>query len=256
LNSIEVRPYTGLDPGFFVPGNKDAILERITGDDWNVTWTGGFIVKPVDWLKLGGVYRSGSSNSMDAIFYENVVLLSNGEPLRQEISDFKIKVPDRYGIGFALLPSDVLTFTFDVVRIEYGDMTKQFTSYILPSFSDDYEFSNGNEVHVGGEYTFFVGNSAISVRGGFYTDPDNTLHYIGDKLKNDAFEIGPGVYLPMDEVFDGFPAAQGALFPAPGTDYHKTFGVGVVYGHHLQLDFAADFSRDTDYLVLSLLYNF
>lgn len=37
---------------------------------------------------------------------------------------------------------------------------------------------------------------------------------------------------------------------------NPTFGVGLTWLGHLQTDFAADLSRDTDYVVFSVLYNF
>lgn len=257
--SLETQSSSLLSQGYYVPsGETKAILMHTNGVDWKMSWVGGFILKPLDWLKVGGVYRSGAAHDFSPVFDENIYVMVAGvpHPIRTEIPRFQLPIPDRYGIGIAVRPNDRLTFSADVVRIEYGDMTNQFVSYIQTEFQDDYEFSNGSEFHLGGEYTFFLKNVPVSLRGGFYTDPDNTLHFVGDPVRNDVIYVSPSNPWPIGTFFDDFPRAQGALFPSSGTDYHKTFGVGLTWEGHLQTDFAADLSRDTDYFVVSVLYNF
>jgi len=256
IHFLETQPADMLQPGRrIVEGDTEAVLMRMDGEDWAFSWVGGFIIKPLNWLKIGGVYRSGSGHDFRAVFDENILDLAYN-PLLVEISPFRINVPDRYGFGLAFTPTDDLTLTLDAIRVEYGDLTAQFTSYLQEEFQDDYEFANGNEIHVGAEYTFFVKDVPVSLRGGFYTDPDNSLHFIGDPEDNDVIYVLSHIPFPVEDVFDDLPRAQSALFPELGTDYHKTFGVGIIIKNHLLLDFAVDLSRDTDYYALSLLYNF
>ena len=256
LKTLETRATELLEPYVRFPeGDTRAVISRIEGDDWAWSWVGGFILKPLDWLKLAGVYRSGSTHRFQAIFYENY-LTPLGEPMRQDIPEFEINIPDRYGLGLAVMPTEQITLTLDVLRVEYGDMTHQFIEYIQTEFQDDYGYENGNELHLGGEYTFFIRQTPVSLRGGYYTDADNTLHFLGDRGRNDLIHLAPGLDVPADEFFDDFPRAQAALFPKGDTDHHVTFGIGLTLKGHLQTDFACDFSRDTDYVVFSVLYNF
>jgi hypothetical protein len=257
LSTLETQPADQLGFAFRVPeGQATAVIQRTEGTDWDFSWVGGFIVKPADWLKLAGVYRSGSRHEMHVVFNENIYYRSSGEPLRSDIEGFPICIPDRYGIGMAVTPRERFTISLDLLRVEYGDMTFPFVDYIQQEFQDDYGYENGNEVHLGMEYTLFWGNVPISLRGGFYTDADNSLHFLGDLQHNDVLYVGPGSGIPIGEVYDNFPRAQDALFPKVGRDYHGTFGVGLSWKGHLQTDFAADLSRDTDYVVFSVLYNF
>lgn len=242
---------------FRIPeGDTEAVMMRMKGACWGFSWTAGVIIKPLDWLKTGGVYRSGSRHRIPLVFDENVISRITGLPVRSEIPDFSIQIPDRFGWGVAIVPNSRLTFTCDVVRIEYGDMTRGFVNYIQTEFQDDYRYDSGTEFHLGGEYTLFIGNTPFSLRGGFYTDPDNTLHFAGDPLQNDVFHLAPSVSLPPDQVISNFSSLQNALFPRRGTDYHATGGMGLTLRGHLQLDAAFDLSRDTGQFVISMLYNF
>jgi hypothetical protein len=255
-DNTESQPAELLAPLVQVPpGETEAILMRIQDEVWAFSWVAGAIVKPTDWLKVAGVYRSGSTHDVPATFRENMWNYLD-QPLKVVIPDFALAVPDRYGAGVAVMPSEQWVFTLDFLRIEYGDLTAQFVDILQPEYADDYEFANGNEVHAGAEYTLFAKGVPVSLRGGFYTDADNTLHFLGDRLGNDVFNLAPGMSLPVDEVIRNFDVLQGALFPKSGRDYHGTFGVGLSVRGHLKLDFAGDLSRDTDFFVLSVLYNF
>jgi|GEM_PF-728775 len=252
----EVQPPEALGAFYELPeGDTEAVQLRIRDDDWDISWVAGLILKPLDWLKIGAVYRSGSRHEVRAVFKENI-LDAQQQPLREEIPAFRIKIPDRYGVGLGITPTDELTLTFDVVRIEYGDLTPQFVDYIQSEFRDDYEFRHGWEIHLGGEYALYMRDVPVFVRAGFYSDPDNSLHFVGDRAGNDVFTLPPNVVIPIDEVFNDFPRAQAALFPENETDYHVTFGVGMIFRNHFLLDLAADLSRETDYWAVSFLYNF
>lgn len=257
-STLETQPASILSPEYEVPPGADsAVFERTDGVAWDWSWTGGVIVKPVEWLKVGGVFRSGSGHDYRAVFNENISSAITGKSIRSEIPFFEIRVPDRFGVGVAVLPGDRWTVTFDAVRIRYGQMTAPFVDYIQEEFRDDYGFHDGTGIHAGVEYTFFWKNVPISLRGGFYTEPDNSLHFLGDRLENDVIYLPfTPKAVPIGVVFRNFPVFQAALFPEAGTDYHKTFGAGVSVKTHLQLEFAADFGRDRGYVVLSLLYNY
>jgi long-subunit fatty acid transport protein len=256
FETVERQPPEVIAPLFRLPeGDTAAVQFRIQDEDWDISWVAGLIIKPLDWLRIGGVYRSGSRHEVRAVFKENILDL-HYQPLRVDIPDFEVKVPDRYGFGLGFTPTDDLTLTFDVVRIEYGDLTPQFIDYLQAEFQDDYEFSNGWEFHLGGEYAIYIKDVPVFLRGGFYSDPDNSIHFVGDRAGNDVFTLPPNVVLPVDEVFSDYPRVQSAYYPRNDTDFHGTFGVGMIFRNHFLLDLAADLSRETDYWAISFLYNF
>lgn len=245
-----------LEPGRAVAdGGSTAIFNHLEGQAWAFSWVAGALFKPRDWLKIGLVYRSGSDHRFRMVYYENIVIVRTGESAAIVKPEFNVRVPSRFGAGVAFLATDRLTFTADVVRIRYGEMTAPFTEDLLAEFRDDYCYEDGTSVRVGFEYTFFWGRVPVSVRVGGYLDPDNTLHYVGDPRHNDGILVGT-VFIPMDRLVHNFPLVQKSLFPEPGGDFHKTFGFGLTLKNHLQVEWAVDLARERNNAVLSLLYNF
>ncbi|MBP7865551.1 MAG: outer membrane protein transport protein [Acidobacteria bacterium] len=255
--SVETQSTQYLSPMVAtIDGSTTAILHHLDGDDWAFSWVAGAIVKPRDNLRVGAVYRSGSDHPMHMVYNENLMSVPGNVPLAVTDTEFKLRVPSRFGVGLAYLPTEHVTFTADLIQIRYGELTPSFVHLIQREFRDDYAFENGTSVRLGAEYTVFWGRVPVSIRVGFYTDPDNTLHYVGDRHGNDGIWALAGVYFPISQIIYNFPAAQRAVFPERGTDCHLTFGTGFTFRNHLQVDWAADVARDRAYLVVSALYNF
>lgn len=255
LDTRETVPASELGPAYAVPaGDVSARMMRCRGSALSWSWTAGFIVKPVDWLRIGGVFRSGSSHRLEMVFNENLFLKLNNQPLRSTM-DFDLRVPRRWGVGVAVSPDDRTVVTCDFVRIDYSEMTPAFTGYIQREFRDDYAFADGTSFRLGFERTFILGRTPLALRAGYYSDPDNTLHFVGDRSHNDVIYFA-GLYHPADEVYSNFESLQGMIFSEAGTDHHFTFGAGVTVKNHLQLEFAGDLASARTNLVLSVLYNF
>ncbi|HEX9658590.1 MAG TPA: hypothetical protein VGB89_16915, partial [Bacteroidota bacterium] len=134
--------------------------------------------------------------------------------------------------GFSYRPSDVLTFAFDIMRIQYSSLTSDIKITVDENFvaPRDYTSDDGFEFHAGGEYVIFVSNLAFVLRGGVYSEPDNRIKWNG--VTNDPNSFDRTIALQ----------AQASLFESGETIVHGTFGIGVVISENIQLDFAGNIS--------------
>lgn len=218
----------------------DKIGSFIAADDsdWKVSFVAGFQFKPNDKISVAAVYRYGEKHRIAAVFFDDVYLPGN-IPLRREYPEFEIHVPDRFGVGVSLTPTDRWTINFDVLRIFYANLNEQFLQLLTPEARSAYGWSNGNSYRLGGEYSIPVGRTgSVSFRGGYYSAPDPSIHYKGGSANSIISVIGP------------------LLFPPLGTDHHFTFGGGAVFGNHFQLDVAGDLADQEKSLAISFMVNF
>ena len=95
--------------------------------------------------------------------------------------------------------------------------------------------SDSTSFHLGAEHTFIfsepmmMGMRTLSLRGGAFNEKD-----LGP-YSNDAARNLPGI---------------------DTRDTHYTVGLGTTFGEHVQVDLGAEFSEDTDNVVLSAIYRF
>lgn len=215
-------------------------------DSWAVSFVAGVQYKPNDYVSIGAVYRYGETHKIRTVFNDNLQLFDwhTGQyvSLRQEYPEFEINVPDRFGVGVSITPTDQWVFNFDYVRIRYTDLNDQFLEVLRQSASPDadayFGWEDGDEYHAGAEYLIPIGrNNSVALRAGYYQAPDPSIHYLG-----------------------GADAAHAILyqttFPEMKVDHHATFGAGFVMFGHLQIDIAGDLARDKDSFAISAMYNF
>jgi long-chain fatty acid transport protein len=210
----------------------------------------GVKYEPTGFLSLGGVYRSGPRfrivNSIEDVGDE-----STGQTnLSQADQTLVFKVPDVYSLGAALQVRNDMVLSMDVVRVEYSELLRgldrnlkeddvpvysnefPYVKYVDSDGIQDLELRNGTEIHLGLEYSLFLGDWQIPLRAGFYTDPAHV------------------VYTTVDDV------ALKRLFPRGKTDYHGTFGFGTVLSNKIQLDMAVNLSRNVSEALLSAVFRF
>lgn len=136
-------------------------------------------------------------------------------------------VPDTLGAGIAFRPTDKWVLSAEVLGIKYSDLE----SKALPGEEDvtRLEFPDRAEFHVGGEYTLMAGNTPVSLRAGYYYDPDHD---------------GVG-----DQDGDGTEDLQ-------TTQHHVTFGGGFVVNGKFQMDFAANIAKYVKEALVSVVLRF
>jgi long-subunit fatty acid transport protein len=230
-----LRDFELLFPQFFTVGEFTDVIafrDRIDGDDQALTYNVGVLLNPNGKWSLGAVYKEGGEYEIDGeqLFFDCFSFpadLEGGPPcnpdtLQGEIvfddtslirTTTRVEIPDFIGVGIAWRPTDRLIVAADANRITYSD----FSPGVTEKVDDETEY------HVGLEYTVLAGGgrTPVSLRAGFFTDPDH-----------DGFRE-----LDTDQT-------------------HYTAGAGMVIRQDLQIDVAGHFSDTVDEFVLSGVYRF
>lgn len=183
----------------------------------HITVNAGLLWKANRHFSVGAVYRQGPK-------FHNKVFASfnDSNPVFFDATG-TFHVPDVYGIGLTLKPTDSFTACFDFNRILYSQLTKEFvnifdvdlsTNHL--AFTKEYRVDDGNVYRLGVQYVVPLGVNGLALRAGAWRDPDHKVRYTGQNLP------------------------QILLF-RPGTEeYHYTGGLGFTLGDHFQVDAAAD----------------
>jgi long-chain fatty acid transport protein len=205
----------------------------VSGSDLDVGFNVGMLWKPIEALSVGAVFRRGPQFDLQE------TVLSSSAPLAQQVVldraqvfDFRLKVPDSYGVGVAYRFFDRFTIALDVVRIRYSQLLDNFQVVFLPGEANQYKLDDATEVHGGAEYIFFIRRIPVAVRAGFFTDPDHKIRFTGTEVP------------------------ERAVFPGGKDQVHVTGGVGIVPIPSLQIDFAVNQSDSVQELVISTVYRF
>jgi long-chain fatty acid transport protein len=203
--------------------------EGVDGTDVGVGFNIGALWHPVKDLGLGIVYRRGPRYDMTFTFTDSTGATSS--------NPFGFKVPDVVAAGVSYRFFERLTLAFEATYIQYSQLVKNFQVPLADAVGKKYRVDDALELHVGGEYIFFVKDIPFAARAGFYTNPDHKIRYTG----------GP---------HDVSEAIDRALY-RPGKDrYHGTAGLGIVPFPGFQLDFAGNYSRDVKELSVSTVFRF
>jgi long-subunit fatty acid transport protein len=210
--------------GFFV--GRVVNDASIDSSEVKTTFNAGILVRPTSKLSLGAVYKKGA----DLAFSQTLTSVVDAESLGPfadppERQSIRITVPDVFGGGVAIKPTDQLTILADLVRIQYSDAD------LGPNGQNGYQrFGQGGreplddatEFHGGLEYTWTSGSDWIfSLRGGYYRDPDH----------------------------DG-------LRGVDSDQNHATFGGGIVVKNRLQVDVAANLASGIKEGLISFVVRF
>ncbi len=151
---------------------------------WGFGATFGVLVKPAEWISLGGTFRTQSKiNLKGTTEIENIDILGLPNDSDTEMS---VVSPMWLAGGVALKPVDGLTLTFDAqytnwskldqIAVTFGDAAWDF------ALGDEaallLNWQNKTQFRVGAEYDF----GAFALRGGYYYDPapapDATLNIL------------------------------------------------------------------------------
>ena len=207
--------------------------EFVDGTDLGIGFNIGLLWHPVKDLGLGVVYRRGPRYDMTFTFQPTNPTAAN--PIFSQ--PFGFKVPDVFAAGASYRLFERLTLAFEATYIQYSQLVKNFQVPLADAVGKKYRVDDALELHVGGEYIFFVKDIPFAARAGFYTNPDHKIRYTG----------GPHDFT---EAFDR------ALYQAGKDRYHGTAGIGVVPIPGFQLDFAGNYSKDVREISVSTVFRF
>lgn len=212
----------------------DDVRSRFTIDDTGSDYffNIGILVRPAPNFALGAIFKRRPKFAV-------IQTLEKPEQNLVETREINFNIPSAIGIGLSYRPMDVLTLSVDAVRISYSDVTEDFViSEATETFdSDDFAVDDGVEIHVGGEYVTFVDKVGLVFRGGFFTEPDNRITYVGETTGEPDLT-----------------ASTAELFRPGDSEVHVTFGLGVLVSENIQLDLAGKLSETRDEFVASFVY--
>src|SRR6266851_4149711 len=188
----------------------------------HVTVNAGLLWKASRQFSVGAVYRQGPK-------FHNTVFFATPNSFGSTTGTFH--VPDAWGVGLTLKPTDFFTASLDYNRIRYSQLTKEFVDVFAgPALTKDYRVDDGSVYRLGLQYVVPLGTNVLALRAGAWRDPDHQIRFTGQVLAAD------------DAVTAANKAAQILLFRPGKNEYHYTGGLGFTLGEHLQLDAAADIS--------------
>lgn len=192
-----------------------------TGDDAAVAGNLGLIFETSHSWRFALAYRQGPS-------FE----------IRQDIfgqdSPGRFHLPDQWVAGAAFQPTSALTISAEVDRVTYSSLLRD-------NRLEDFDLEDGDEIRLGLEYVFFIGDpikpTRLALMAGGWSDPGHRLNYSGPVLvSGDLFRY--------------------AYFPESGRrTEHVSAGVGVNFGN-LQVDVGCDRSTDLSACALSAVARF
>jgi long-subunit fatty acid transport protein len=234
---VPIPPY-GTGDGQFFGGpsyeadNLDSFQEQVgssndTRFNAGLIWTGKRV-------RLGAVFRQGPQLSFTGRNSEGPA--GRAQLIRELPATFS--VPDVYGLGMAILPTNAATVTFDYVFVGYSSLTEDVVNLFSDSFdetTDDLRVDDGHELHLGFEYFFLRSRYPVALRVGGWFDPDHRMRYVGSEEDAPYFSV---LYRPGQD------------------NIHFTGGVGMVFGESLQLDAAFDIADNVSTYSISGVYRF
>lgn len=195
--SLKSRDEFRIDGWRDLPGEPNVtdnfgLRTTFSDHDNDLTYNIGVLINPNGRASLGLVYKKGGDYNLNGVSKsfdecEGVDCYDNpffGPGQVDRTNPFT--VPDVFGVGIALRPSDQLTVAVDANKITYSD---------LNGFDGQNDrIDDGMEYHFGFEYTFFPGGgeTPMSFRAGMYTDPDHDGYrqLASDEVR---FTVGAGI---------------------------------------------------------------
>jgi long-chain fatty acid transport protein len=227
-------------PPLLIAGNLvDTQLQ--TGDERRTGFNAGFQYQVAPGWTMGGVYRQGPEFDFDAIYVPGPQAATAPESGLQRVTRrARYHMPDVFGLGAAVQPTELTTVTLDVVRVEYSNLTRKVINILLllpreNTGSDlrNFKVDDATEIHLGFERNFPRGGTLVAARVGAWYDPDHRIRY--------------------DGTTPGFQAAF-----QPGQDeIHYAAGFGFIVPRlKLQADAAFDYSDPVKTASLSTVVRF
>jgi len=180
-------------------------------------------------VRVGAVVRQGAAfdfNQQDVI------------PLRPALSrDGQFRSPHVFGAGARVQPRDGLSFSFDVDRVAYGRLKKDFVNFqaISTGTENQLQVRDGTEVHGGVEYVFIALPRTPAIRAGIWYDPNHAVRYLSDN-SNGQVDV-----------------RLKAMLPGGDDLVHYCFGFGVPLSQVLEVNAGADLTSKRRYVSGSLV---
>lgn len=206
----------------------------------------GVIVKPMDNLSIGGIYKRRPQYDLKHTFSFTRAFAATDSFQTRNVH---FNIPSSFGFGISYRPTDVLTLAFDIVRIQYSSLADDLviTQGLNSYSSKDFKTEDGMEYHVGAEYVWLLQSVGFVFRGGLYVEPDHRIKWVG--VIDDMPTLPPGQRLARMNAR----RSEATLFVAGDNDVHYTFGLGVLLSNNFQVDLAGNVSDTSQEFVGSFV---
>jgi long-chain fatty acid transport protein len=202
-----------------------------SGSATTVGINAGAIVTLNPKVRVGAVFRQGVSFP-----FTQVNTIPN-QPTTTATGNFR--TPYVVGGGVRLQPSDELSVAIDYDRVGYARLTQDFITFqVDPDEVSRVSVPNGNEIHVGAEYTLVHMAHTPSIRGGVWFDPDHAVQYASD-----------GTNSVVDQRLK-------ATFPVQTGTWHYCFGAGLPLSRSYEFNVGADLASGRQYVSISIVARF
>jgi len=228
LQQISFSAAQFTDQGIFADGLITRGGLRFDQAKSKFTWNAGVLFTPVSKFTIGAVYKKGASYEFPTNYFLEDVTTGGTTTQSTGATTVTIRIPDTYGAGLALRPTESWTIVSDVVRVKYSQSNQFTPEGLVLNFYQTFNLAGGvpledeTEFHVGTEYTWAGGSDWIfAIRAGYYSDPDH----------------------------DGLPNID-------TKQSHGTFGGGVVVKNRLQIDVAANLAKYVKEGLISVVVRF
>jgi long-subunit fatty acid transport protein len=200
------------------------------GSGTQVAFNVGALVTVNRAVRVGAVFRQSASFRFSQV---------NSAPGAADVSrSGTFHTPGVFGVGVRLQPTETWAVAADYDRVQYSHLTMDFiTLQVDPAVSDRIGIADGNEFHVGTEYTF-VGWGNLSIRAGAWFDPNHAIQYRSDGSGSDT-----------DTRFK-------AVFPGGTSVWHYCGGLGLPLSRSLEINIGSDFTSRRRYISASIVARF
>lgn len=152
---------------------------------WGFGATFGVLVKPAEWISIGGTFRTQSKINLKGT--TEIEYLGNiGFPESESDTEMSVASPMWLAGGVALKPVEGLTLTFDAQYTNWSKLDEIALTFGDPEWAFHLEedaalllnWQNKTQLRFGAEYDF----GSFALRGGYYYDPapapDETLNIL------------------------------------------------------------------------------
>jgi hypothetical protein len=252
---------TDYNPREEFPGIGQFGFRSVVDDqsDTATTFSVGLLWQPVTYyrgreapIKLGLTWNRGAEFEVP----QQEFLGSDDDP--SQTLPFVLKVPDRYGLGFAYQffrgkdERNRILWAIDAVHVKYTDLLEGYQEGLNPfnrgreiagqTFDLDFTVDDGVEARTGVEWTRFFARWRMTLRGGYAYLPDNRIRLEQPSTGDDGLDL-----------------ALVTLFPEG--DAENVYSVGATFAYDggkasSQIDFGYQFGDDSDQAVVSYILRF
>ena len=182
-------------------------------------------------VRIGGAYRGAASFEFEQ---EDVIASA---PTSDRIGNFR--TPSVVGLGVRILARDDLAIAMEYDRVEYSRLTTDFITFqVDPPAVSRVDIPDGNEFHVGVDYTLLNVAKTPSISFGVWYDPKHGVTY-------DPDGSGSVEDLLLQSVFRGGESL-----------WHYTFGFGLPLSRNYEVNVGADLTGERRYFSASLVARF